>query len=190
MTQATEVIHEIVEKHVFHLPETRLSRVLDGVIRFIGDQVSWIWVILMLVIVYQVVLRYAFGQGSIALEEIQWHLFGIGFILGLSYCFTHDRHVRVDVVAERLPTRTRAWIELFGILILLLPLAIAVVWEAIPFALRSWQLNEISPAPGGLPYRWIPKSFIIIGFALLAIAAISRLSRVTALLFGRPRPLG
>jgi TRAP-type mannitol/chloroaromatic compound transport system permease small subunit len=180
MTEPADQVIEAALPHTagFALPETRLSALLDPVVRGIGELASWLWPILMLVIVLQVALRYVFGIGSIMLEEIQWHIYGIGFILGLSYCILLDRHVRIDVLAERLRPRTRAWIELVGLLILLLPFAVAIVLEAIPFALRSFQFGEVSAAPGGLPYRWVPKSFIVIGFALIALAALARLSRV------------
>jgi TRAP-type mannitol/chloroaromatic compound transport system permease small subunit len=172
----------------FTLPETALSRALEPIVRTIGQIASWLWLVLMLVIVLQVALRYLFGIGSIMLEEVQWHLYGIGFVIGLSYCVLADRHVRIDVLAERLTPRTRARIEIFGLLILLLPFAVAVVVEAIPYVYRSWQLGETSAAPGGLPHRWIPKAFIVVGFGLIVVAALARLSRVLAFLRGGPAP--
>ncbi len=186
---AEHVLHELEEKHQFRLPRTRPSDALEAVVLGVNYVACWLWALLMAVIVLAVTLRYVFGLGSIMLEEIQWHIYGIGFILGLSYCFVLDRHVRIDVAAERFPPRVRGWIELVGLLVLLLPLCAMLIYEAIPFVLRSWQLNEISPAPDGLPYRWIPKSFIIWGFLLLMIAALARLLRVTAFLFGRPFPI-
>lgn len=173
----------------FTLPHTAFSRAIDGVLVLIGKAASWLWPILVLVIVVQVVLRYVFNQGLITLEELQWHIYAVGFMLGLSFAVVRDRHVRIDVVAERFGRRTRAWIELFGLLLFLLPFAIIVAVEAIPFVMASWRLNEISAAPGGLGGRWMLKSVIIVAFALIALAALSRLSRVTALLFGWPKPL-
>lgn len=171
------------------LPRTWASDILDGFVRFIGQVASWIWIVLVLVILYNVVQRYAFGVGSIWLEELQWHLYAIGFIIGLSYAVVSDRHVRVDVVAERLRPKTRAVIEVLGILLLFLPFTIAILYAAIPFVETSYRLNERSSAPGGLPYRWIIKSFILWGFGLLIIAAFSRLLRCMALLIGWPRPI-
>lgn len=186
---AEKVFHALEEKHHFRLPRTRASDRLEGVVLAVNHAACWLWSLLVLVIVFAVGLRYLFGRGSIMLEEIQWHIYGIGFILGLSYCLVADRHVRIDVLAERLPLRRRAWIELLGLVLLLIPLCLAVIVEAIPFVLRSFQLHEVSAAPDGLPHRWIPKSFIIWGFLLLLLAALARLLRVTALLFGRPAPL-
>jgi TRAP-type mannitol/chloroaromatic compound transport system permease small subunit len=185
---AEKVLHELEEKHHFRLPSTGPSDLLEGIVLRVNYVAAYLWVLLVLVIVFAVTLRYVFGRGSIMLEEIQWHIYGVGFILALSYALVVDRHVRIDVLAERLPVRARAWIELVGLLLFLIPFCLAVIVEAMPFVLRSWQLNEVSAAPGGLPYRWVAKSFIIWGFSLLLLAAIARLLRVTALLFGRPTP--
>lgn len=171
------------------LPETRLSRALDAVVNFIGRTISWLWVILIAIILVNVILRYVFNEGLIIFEELQWHVYAIGFMIGLSFAVVGDRHVRVDVVAERLTVRQRAWIELFGLLLFLLPFSVLVTVEAVPFVMRAWDLDEVSVAPGGLSHRWALKSVIVIAFALIAIAAFSRLSRVTSYLFRFPRPL-
>lgn len=175
--------------HHTELPHTRLSRAFDRVISGVAAIAHWSWLFLMLVIVVNVVLRYAFGEGYIELEELQWHLYSIGWLVGLSFCYVLDDHVRVDLLHERLGLKTQAIIELLGILFLLLPFALAVLWYAIPFVQYSFEMNEISMAPGGLPYRWAIKAVLVLGFALLLLAMLSRLSRVCALLFGLPHPL-
>lgn len=173
----------------FALPRTRPSDFLDHIVLSVGRIASWIWVGLVIVIIYNVVQRYVFGIGAIWLEELQWHFYAIGFMIGLSYALTWDRHVRVDVMAERMRPVTRAWIELLGLGLLLLPFSIAILIEAIPYWLTAVRLDESSAAPGGLPHLWILKSFIIWGFGLLAIAAFSRFLRCTAMLFGWPAPI-
>ena len=140
------------ELHSLHLPETALSRTIDRFVCWVGEFASLLWTALMLVIVVQVVARYAFGQGSIMMEELQF------------------------------APRTRQWIELFGLAALLLPFTLVVIWFAIPFFWSSFTLNEVSAAPGGLPYRWVLKSFIVSAFALLALVALGRLTRVLAAL--------
>jgi TRAP-type mannitol/chloroaromatic compound transport system permease small subunit len=121
--------------------------------------------VLLLVIVTNVVMRYAFGEGRVEFEEIQWHLYAAGFLLGLSYAAQADAHIRVDVVRDRLPLRWQAWIELYGTLLLLLPFIALILIYGVPFALTSYQLGEHSQAPGGLPWRWIIKSMLPLGFA-------------------------
>lgn len=167
------------------LPVTAFSRHADRLIGWFGEAASLLWTVLMLVIVFQVVLRYAFGLGSIMLEETQWHLYAVGFLLGLSFTEVRERNVRIDVLAENFSHKARLWIELFGITVFLLSFTLLVIWFAVPFVVTSWQLNEVSAAPGGLPYRWVLKSFLVTAFALLALAGMSRLTRVWMALFGR-----
>ncbi|MFY9699591.1 MAG: TRAP transporter small permease subunit [Rhodoplanes sp.] len=164
------------------LPETRLSRALDGIVVWIGEASSWIWTILMLLIIVQVVQRYVLGLGSIQMEEAQWHLFAIGFMLGLGLTEMRERHVRIDVLAETMPLRVRLWIEMIGIVVFLLPFCIFVIWWSVPYVIESWRADEISAAPGGLPYRYLLKGVITVAFALLAMTGVSRLSRVWAAL--------
>jgi TRAP-type mannitol/chloroaromatic compound transport system permease small subunit len=118
------------------------------------------------------------------MEEMQWHLYAMGFMLGLSLTEVRGRNVRIDVFAERFKPRTRLWIEMVGLLTLFMPFALFVVWAGIPFFMTSFNLGETSAAPGGLPYRWFIKSFIITAFALLALVGIGRLTRVWVGLFG------
>jgi TRAP-type mannitol/chloroaromatic compound transport system permease small subunit len=110
-------------------------------------------------------------------------------MIGLSYCADVDRHVRVDVLAERLSERTRGWIELVGLTLFMLPFVLVIAYEGIGYAKSSYDFKEISAAPDGLPYRWILKSFIPIAFGLLTLAALSRITRCTTLLFNWPRAL-
>ena len=91
------------------LPHTPFSRRVDRVVDAIGRAISWVWAVLLIVIVTNVILRYAFGEGRIEFEEIQWHLYSIGFLLGLSFAWSSDNHIRVDVLHERFSPRRQAW---------------------------------------------------------------------------------
>lgn len=175
--------------HHTELPTTWVSQGMDRVISAIGKSASWLWLVITGVIIYAVVGRYAFGAGSVTLEEVQWHLAGAGWMLGLAYTLVVDGHVRVDVIHERLSLRGQGWIELLGLVFLLLPFLGLAVWEMIPYAHSSWQQGETSQAPAGLPYRWVLKSVVALSFILLTLAALSRLLKVTALLFGFPKPI-
>jgi TRAP-type mannitol/chloroaromatic compound transport system permease small subunit len=180
---------EVADYEPATLPATAFSLAIDRIVRWLGETASWLWLVLVLVIVFQVAQRYIFGVGSIAIEELQWHIYGVAFLLGLGFCLQVDRHVRIDVLAEQWSLRTKAWIELTGLLVFLLPFVIAVTYESVKLAHTAWQFGEISPAPGGLPFRWAIKAVIPLGFFLLGIAGLSRLSRCTAYLFGVPRPV-
>lgn len=168
------------------LPTTALSETLDGGLRRIGEWFSWLWLAVVAVTLVSVISRYLFSMGSVTMEEIQWHISSMVWLVGLSYAFVHDSHVRVDVLHERLGPRGQAWIELLGLLLLALPFLIIGVYMGWPYFHESWLQGEESQAPAGLPFRWILKFFLVFAFALLVVAACSRLSRCTALLFGLP----
>jgi TRAP-type mannitol/chloroaromatic compound transport system permease small subunit len=170
-------------------PDTALSQRIDRFIDLIGEVVHPLWVVLIALIVVNVAMRYALGTNFIAMEEMQWHLYAIGIMFGLGYGVRHDSHIRVDVVAENLSPRRRGWIELLGLTLIMVPLVYVIISNAIPFTTRAFRLAEVSSAPGGLPMRWIIKSVIILAFAYLGLALVSRLLRVSAFLFGHPKAL-
>ncbi len=184
VSSTEEFIH-----HHTELPTTWVSQGMDRVISAIGKGASWLWVVITGVIIWAVVGRYAFDHGSVTLEEVQWHLAGMGWLLGLAYTLVVDGHVRVDVIHERLSLKGQGWIELFGLVLLLLPFLGLAVYEMFPYAYSSWQQGETSQAPAGLPYRWVLKGILALSFTLLILAALSRLLKVTALLFGFPKPI-
>ncbi|PPK53399.1 TRAP transporter small permease subunit [Marinobacter persicus] len=184
VSDAGEFLH-----HHTELPTTRPSQWLDTGLSWIGKAASWLWLVVTGVIIWAVVSRYLFEEGSVLLEEVQWHLAGIGWLLGLAYTLVVDDHVRVDVIHERLSLRAQGWIELFGLVFLLLPFLMLSINEMVPYAINSWSVDETSQAPAGLPNRWVLKFIIALAFALIVVAAVSRLLKVTALLFGFPRPI-
>jgi TRAP-type mannitol/chloroaromatic compound transport system permease small subunit len=166
------------------LPETALSRVVDPLLMKIGLWTSYLWLLLLSIIVINVVLRYAFGEGRIEFEEIQWHLYSAGFLLGLGYAVQTDSHIRVDVLHERFSPSLQAWMELYGIVLFLIPFALLVLIFAVPFVIASYELSEVSNSPGGLPFRWAIKAALPLGFGILLLSACSRLSQVWRFLFG------
>jgi TRAP-type mannitol/chloroaromatic compound transport system permease small subunit len=173
------------------LPETALSRIVDPLITRIGMWASWLWVVLLAIIVLNVVLRYAFGEGRVEFEEIQWHLYATGFLLALGYGLQTDSHIRVDVLHERFSPAGKAWVEFYGILLFLLPFVAFMLIFSVPFVITSFELSEVSNAPGGLPFRWLIKAMLPMGFLLLALAALARLTRVWKFLFsGEERDAG
>jgi TRAP-type mannitol/chloroaromatic compound transport system permease small subunit len=168
------------------LPITAFSARIDRWIRRIGTGLGVIWLALIAVIMLNVVCRYVFSEGFIELEELQWHLYATGFLLGLSYALVEDAHVRVDVFRARWQTTTTAWVEFYGLTLLLLPFCVLVLVSAMPFVSYAFVTAEVSQAPGGLPLRWLIKAMLPLGFLLLVAAALSRLTRVVAELFGVP----
>lgn len=162
-----------------------LTRIIERLITFIAVTAHVSWLLLIVIIIGNVVLRYVFADSSVALEEVQWHLYAYGFMVGVSYCLVQDQHVRVDVLAEHWPQRRRAWIDLFAMVLLVMPFAYINGTGAIPFVEFSHKLSETSRSPGGLPYRWLLKSVIPFGFGLLFLAAFARALRMIAIIRGK-----
>jgi len=168
-------------------PETRFSRFVEAALVSLGVWIGVIWLLLLLVIMINVIARYRFAQGFIELEELQWHLYSGGFLIGLTYAFVLDAHVRVDVLRQRWSVVTQAWVELYGIIVLLLPFLVLVIYASVPLVQYSFSTAEISEAPGGLPFRWIIKGLLPVSFVLLVLAALARLARVSSFLFNWPQ---
>lgn len=164
------------------LPSVPLADGIDRFIQRIGMSVAWVYVVLVLVIMLQVILRKGFSSGLIMLEELQWHLYAVGVMFGLSYAQTTNSHIRVDLFYSHFRARTKHIVEIFGILFLVLPFIAIVFLHSLDFVADSWRINEHSSAPSGLPWRWAIKSVIPVTFGLLGLAMISRLIRDTALL--------
>jgi TRAP-type mannitol/chloroaromatic compound transport system permease small subunit len=167
-------------------PETKdapgFCRALDAFINRIGELISWLGAVLVVVIIVQVILRYIFGRGLVVLEEVQWHLYAIGIMFGFSYAVVHDSHIRLDLLHDRFPRRRKEKMEIFGILFLLMPMIIVILIHSWPFLYDSLRINERSDAPMGLCCRWFIKGVLPLGFIMLGLAAVSRLVRAIAYL--------
>lgn len=151
----------------------RLAGLIDSLNEVIGCLVSWLTTLLVLVVSYDVVIRYLFRKSSIAVQESEWHLFAVIFLIGAGYTLKHDRHVRVDVIYAKLSEKKQAWVNLLGSLIFLVPFSILIIWTSKDFVINSFLIRETSPDPGGLPARYILKASIPFGFFLLFLQGIS-----------------
>lgn len=160
----------------------RFCDALDEIILRIGRYFSWLNAILVVVIILQVVLRYVFGMGLVVLEELQWHLYAVGIMLGLSYCLVQNTHIRLDLLYDRFSQRRKELVGLLGTLFLLFPIIIIMLIHGWDFLMDSWGVRESSDSPIGLCCRYIIKSFLLIGFGLLGMAALSRMIRSFAFL--------
>lgn len=152
----------------------KLYRRIEWFSEMSGRGVSWLVLVLVLLVAYDVIMRYFFLSGSIAVQELEWHLFSVIFLLGAAYTLKHDGHVRLDLVyrSRFMSDRRRAWINLVCSLLFLLPFCLLVIKSAWPFVSLAYQFSEGSPDPGGLPYRWVLKAMIPLGFFLLIIQGI------------------
>ncbi|MCH8552090.1 MAG: TRAP transporter small permease subunit [Natronospirillum sp.] len=189
---AEEMVQAIVPGAVEarqELPTNIISRPVDAALRFIGQLAAWLWVATIAVITINVVDRFIFGRGSVALEELSWHFFGAAMLLSLSYAVVTDDHVRVDFLRERFSLKTRSWIDLLGILLLALPVFFIITEETISYAYRSFISGERSQSASGLRHRFVLKSVMPIAFSLLMIALASRVLRCSSYLFNFPRAI-
>lgn len=161
-----------------------ISRTLDSFCSRIAKLAVWLIPILMLVIVSDVTLRRWFVIGSTKLQELEWHLHGALFLLCLGWTYLRGGHVRIELLSEKWTPRTRAWVELTGTLVFLMPYIIAILYFGADYVVYSWAYNEASSSPTGLTDRWIIKSMILVGFSLLGLAATAKLADCFVFLFG------
>lgn len=146
----------------------RIARGLDAVVEVCGWIAAWTGFALVLVMAGNVLLRYLFHTGSVAMQELEWHLMAPLTLLCIAYTIKHEGHVRVDILYARLPERARQAIDLFSALCVV-ALSVIVILLSWPYVMQSYRIGEGSPDPGGLPYRFILKAMIPAGFALLLI---------------------
>jgi len=168
----------------------RFVSVIDGLSDKIGRLVGWLTTLMVLVVFYDTVMRYAFNKGNVALQELEWHLFAIVFLIGAAYTLKEEGHVRVDIIFVNLSEKTRAWIDFLGVFIFLIPFCVAVILSTQGFILNSWAVKEISPDPGGLPARYLLKAMIPLGFFLLIVQGFSEAAKKFMVITGYQRKGG
>ena len=163
-----------------------MSRFIDRFNDRVGAALSWLVLVMTLIGVYNAVTRklsqtIGIDLSSNAYIEAQWYLFSLVFLWGGAYALRHGVHVRVDIVYSHVSRRARAWIDIAGTLLFLIPLCLLVLWVSIPYAADSWKIFEQSPDPGGLP-RYLIKSAIPLAFVLLLAQAFAQLVKRFAFL--------
>ena len=156
-----------------------IARWIEALSEWTGRLVAWLVPALVLLITYDVAMRYLFHGGSIALQELEWHLFALLFLLGAAYTLKHDEHVRVDVLHNSawMTRKRKAWVDLLGGLVFLIPFCVLVISASWPFVSHAWLYGEGSPDPGGLPHRYLLKAAIPIGFGLLLLQGVASILR-------------
>lgn len=161
----------------------KLSGLIDALTERIGKSAIWLVLIVALISAGNAVMRYTINYSSNAFLEIQWYLFSAIFLLGGGYTLMKNEHVRIDVVAGKFSKRTQTWIDIFGILFFLMPMAIAILWLSIPVFVTSFTSNEVSSNAGGLTI-WPVRLLVPIGFSLLILQGISELIKRIGFLQG------
>jgi TRAP-type mannitol/chloroaromatic compound transport system permease small subunit len=154
----------------------KLADALDTLIDRIGRVTGWCSFAIVVVMAYNVLLRYLFRTGSVAMQELEWHLMAPICMLGLSYAILKDGHVQVDILFGRFAERVQQLIRFLSTVLVVGVIAI-LLKLSIPYVMQSYNIGEQSPDPGGLTHRWVVKSMLPIGFALLLIQSIAAMLR-------------
>lgn len=160
-----------------------LARAIDKLNEHTGRAVRWLVLVTVGIAAANAIALWLLRDSSNAFIEIQWYLFGAVFLLAAGDTLRHNGHVRVDVLYARLPPRARAWVDILGSVLFLLPLCVLVIWLAWPGFIESFTSGERSPDAGGL-IRWPVRLLIPLGFALLALQAVAELIKRVAFLRG------
>ena len=157
----------------------KLAGWIEAISEWTGRAAAWLVLGMVFLIVYDVAMRYLFRSGSVALQELEWHLFALVFLLGAAYTLKHDDHVRVDVLyqSQWMTPRRRALVNLLGTVLFLMPFCLLVIVSAWPFVYDSFLHAEGSPDPGGLPHRWLLKAAIPVAFGLLLLQGLANAIR-------------
>ncbi|CAA6820298.1 MAG: TrapT dctQ-M fusion permease, dicarboxylate transport [uncultured Sulfurovum sp.] len=153
---------------------------IDTLTKKTGNLTAILAIILALLIGYDAMMRYAFSAGSIALQEVEWHIFDIIFLFGLSYALKHDKHVRVDIFFASYSEQTKAMVQIFSMLFLLIPFSLHFLHGSYDMAVQSFVQNEVSSDPGGLGYRFLIKGVLFVAFILLVLQALSEIIKAYA----------
>jgi len=160
-----------------------IIKTIESIIRWTGEKSSYINVLLVMIICIDVFMRYILNTTQTWVIELEWHLFALIFLLGASYTLQEDQHVRVDLFYADRSIKSKAWINLSGTLLFLVPWCLILVNSSFNYATNSWMMNEGSPNPGGLPARYIIKYCMTFGFVLLLLQGIAVIYRSAQTIF-------
>lgn len=146
---------------------------INKLINYIGNITAVTVVFLVLLVVYDATARYIFSSGSIALQELEWHLFDVIIMLGISYTQQQNSHVRVDIFYANYSQKTKALVDMASSIFFVLPFSMLIIYLGIDFVYLSFTQNEISSNPGGLEYRYLVKSLLPLAFIFLVLQTIN-----------------
>ena len=153
-------------------------KIVDHLNDVLGRSTGWLMLGLVLLVTVDVISRYLFNTGLVIIQELEWWLFSIIFLIAAGYTLISDGHVRVDLIYSLLSKRKKNYIDLFGAFVFLLPMCALIIVTSQGFVAYSWSVGEYSPDPGGMPAYYVLKAIIPIGFFLLALQGISQVFKI------------
>ncbi len=150
---------------------------LDRISAILGKTSAWLTLFMVIVTFVVVVMRYVFDAGLVWLQESVVWMHAFVFMVGAAYTLQQEEHVRVDIFYREMTPRRKALVDLFGVLLFLLPVCAFLFWRSLDFVAISWKLQESSREPGGLPYPLVPllKSIVLVMPATLTLQGVSML---------------
>ncbi len=157
-----------VDDPMLNTIEKAIARVVD----FVGQLTCFFLILMVLNVSFDVMMRYVFHNSSVGMQELEWHLFAVVILLGISVALKDEGHVRVDFLYDTLSVRKKAIINIVGTLFFLMPVALLIFFGSFEFVKDSWEISEISEDPGGLPCRWLIKGMIPVAFGFLLFSAV------------------
>lgn len=163
------------------------ARYLDFIVEHAGRLASWTGFALVCVMAFNVLLRYLFQTGSVAMQELEWHLMAPVSLLCIAYAIKHEGHVRVDILYSRFSPRVKQVLDVLACLAAV-AFSVIIIKLSIGYVMQSYNIGEKSPDPGGLPYRFILKSMIPLGFLLLLVQSLAATLRSLIPFFGGAVP--
>jgi TRAP-type mannitol/chloroaromatic compound transport system permease small subunit len=152
---------------------------IESLIDRVGSLTAWIALVMIGLVATNVILRYSFSFGSVWAQELEWHLLAAMIMLGMSHALQRGEDVRVDLFYGRYGARTKWWVDLASLL-LLLAIAAILFRLSLPYVAQAWAIGERSNDPGGIPWRWAVKALIPAGFGLIALHAVAATLRLLA----------
>jgi TRAP-type mannitol/chloroaromatic compound transport system permease small subunit len=139
--------------------------------KFLGNITAILMLLVMINVFLDVILRYFFNTGSIALQELEWHIFAVMFLFGICYALNQESHVRVDFIYDNFSIKRKAMINIIGTIFMLIPFALLIIFGSYEYVYDAYEIGEISEDPGGLTHRWIIKFMIPLSFIFLIISS-------------------
>jgi TRAP-type mannitol/chloroaromatic compound transport system permease small subunit len=161
----------------------KLSRLIDGMTERVGKAATWLVLLVVLISAGNALMRYTINYSSNSLLEIQWYLFGMIFLCCAGYTLLRNEHVRIDLVSAKFSKRGQTWIDIFGIIFFLMPMAFAIMILSWPVFIHALQSSEMSNSSGGL-IVWPARLMIPAGFLLLILQGCSELIKRIGFLQG------
>ncbi len=161
----------------------KFSKGVDWLNTQVGKYVIWLILASTVISGVNAVVRKAFDMSSNAYLEVQWYLFAAAFLLAAGYTLLNGEHVKIDVISGKLSKRAQIWIDVFGFVVFLTPMCLAILWYGIPFFMKGLYSGEMSSNAGGL-IRWPVYLMMPLGFGLLLLQGLSELIKRVAFLKG------